>query len=250
MQSGYLNILTFTVMRKATLLIFALLSTGCWREVKVSSEMWVVRTPEGYRVVGFVPAEPLRERAYFFVLLSPLSLTFVSGRDTVPVFADLHVLTMDKQRRIDRAFLVSSPLRYPPNGGEILMRRMGRVVGRIELNLKRSDPNVLLDSFKVVRFRGKYHTYVWLTAVPSAKNYPRLILAKGEDSVSMLPVERARFLTMYRGREYHMYQEWYDRWIFVLRSDTPLPLRGYTFLFRGELFGAGDTSVVVLSADR
>ena len=223
----------------------AILSTGCWRKVSISSEMWIIRAKEGYRIVGFVPAAPLRERAYFFVLLSPLRLTFVSGRDTVPVFADLHVLTMDKQRRIERAFLVSAPMRYPPKGGEILIKRMGKVVGRIEVIPRETDPHVLLDSSKVVRFRGKYHTYVWLTAVPASKNYPRLLLLKGKDTAVLFPVEKARFLTKYRGREYHMYQEWYDRWIFVLRSDTPIPLSEGTLTFRGELFGVGDTSLTV-----
>jgi len=205
--------------------------------------MLVVKTPEGKRIVGFLPADILRERAYFFVLMAPLRLYFVSPTDTVPVHADIHVLTMDKQRRLNRAFLVSEPVHGDPEEGRLLMKRMNRVVGVVHLSLNPVGPHVRLDSIKADTFRGKSHVYVFTTALPAARNYPYLLAVKGGDTLKLVPVERARFLTRYHGRQYHMYQEWYDTWTFVARSDTPLTLSGYTLLFKGELFGAGDTTV-------
>ncbi len=230
-------------MRKIIPLLSALFLAGCWRIQEFSAEMMVVRTAEGKRVVGFLPADILRERAYFFVLMAPLRLYFVSSTDTVPVYADIHVLTMDKQRRIDRAFLVSDPVRGNPEEGRLIMKRLGRAVGIVHLSLSHVEPHVRLDSVKSDTFRGKHHVYVFTTAFPAARNYPYLIAVKGGDTLRLVPVERAKFLTRYHGRQYHMYQEWYDIWTFVARADTPLTLSGYALLFRGELFGVGDTTV-------
>ncbi len=226
------------------LLPFLPLMGGCWAYSERDAEMYVFHNGEERRVFGFLPADWVKERAYFFTIMMPLKLYLATPEETVRMFADLHVLTLDKQRNIKRAFLVSEPITSSPNGARVLLKRGDFNVGSIHLRLKETGVSVVLDSLRAEAHRNSHHTYVWIRTLPPARNFPEVIYYFGGDSLEMFPVEKAPFLVKHHGRLQYKYQEWYDRWIFTVKTPSPLPPPD-SLKVKAHIFMVGDTSLLL-----
>ncbi len=200
--------------------------------------MYVVKDGDSYRVVGFVPGEYLREGAYISAVLLPKRLLIKVGNKELPAYADILALTLDKQRRINRAFVVSEKFEY---SGEkkytLLIFKGNKVVGKIFGRLKLVNPHIEIVGIEKTRFKSFWHVYIKLKAVPAARNYPLLIGVHDSRMDTFFPVERSPFLTKYTGWEEHKYQGWYDYWIFSARFKSEPDVKDYRWIFKGDIFG-------------
>ena len=141
-------------------------------------DLFVVKDGGGFRVVGFIPADYIREEAYIPTLLFPKRMILEVGGRKINIYADVLALTLDKQRKFKRAFLVSDTYSY---FGE----RVGEIFGKL------------------------------IFVEPTARSYPKLLALKNGEADTFFPVEISKFLTKYPPRDDFKYRSWYDEWIFL-----------------------------------
>lgn|GEM_PF-1037473 len=223
-------------MRK---LLFFLPLISCFPQNEaLKQDLFVVKDGKSFRIVGFVPAKYIREGAYIPALLFPKVMILEVGGRNVRVYADVLALTLDKQRKFKRAFLVSDTFGY---SGEkeyrITVFKGKRKVGEIFGNLKFTEPKFEIKGKEIVKIGDFWHVYVFAKFVPAAKTYPILLALHNGKIDTFLPIEYSKFSTKYLPRDDFKYRNWYDEWIFVNRfkeipKDTP-----FKWIFVGEIFG-------------
>ncbi len=220
-------------------LLIGLLILSCYKvKEPLNVDMYVVKDGDGYRVVGFVDGEYLREHAYISALMLPTRLSIKVGNKEFPIYADILSLTLDKQRSINRAFLVSERFNYDGEKDFVIEVYKGSFkVGKIYGNLKPINPHYDITGIEKVYKDGRYYVYVKVKAYPALRNYPKLIMMNSEEIDTLIPVEIAPFKTEYTGRFWHKYQAWYDEWIFVGRFVSLPNLKGVKWFIDGKFFG-------------
>lgn len=220
-------------------LLIVLLILSCYKvKEDLRTDMYVVKDGDGYRVVGFVDGEYLRERAYISALILPERLSIKVGNKEFPIYADILSLTLDKQRSVNRAFLVSEKFNYDGEKDFVIEVYKGSFkVGKIYGNLKPINPHYEITGIERIYKDGRYYIYVKVKAYPALRNYPKLIMINSNEVDTFFPVELAPFRTEYTGRFWHKYQAWYDEWIFVGRFNNPPDLKDAKWIIDGEFFG-------------
>ena len=190
----------------------------------VNADLFVVKDEDSFRVAGFVPAEYVRESAYIPALLFPKSM----------IYADVLALTLDKQRKFKRAFLVSDKFDY---SGEkryrILVLKGGRKIGEIFGSLKFTEPKFEIEKTEIVKFGNFWYVYVFVKFIPAAKSHPKFLAIHGSKADTFFPVEISNFLTKYQPRDDFKYRSWYDEWIFVTRFKD-FPDTSFSWVFLGD----------------
>ncbi len=200
-------------------------------------DLFVVKDGKGFRVAGFVPASYLREDAYIPTLLFPKEMILEVGEKKLKIYADVLAMTLDKQRKFKKAFLVSDTFNY---SGEreykITVFKGKRKVGEIFGNLKFTQPRFEIERKEIFKFGEFWHVYVFAKFIPAAKSYPKLLALHDGEIDTFLPVEISKFLTKYTPRDDFKYRSWYDEWIFVARFKK-VPDTNFNWVFVGEIFG-------------
>lgn len=219
--------------------VLSLILLSCFpQKPPLNVDMFVVKDGNGFRVVGFIPAEYIREGAYIPTLMFPKRLVIIVGDKEFPIYADVLALTLDKQKKFKKAFLVSERFNY--KGEEefrIVVFKGNFKVGEIYGNLRVINPSYKIRSIEKVKMGDYWHVYVDVKFIPAAKSYPKLLAVYDGKADTFLPIEVAPFLTKYLGREDFKYRGWYDEWKFVKRFKEKPDLGSVNWTILGDIFG-------------
>ncbi len=222
-------------MRK--ILPFLLLLSCSPQKEPLNVDLFVVKDGGGFRVVGFIPADYIREEAYIPTLLFPKRMILEVGGRKINIYADVLALTLDKQRKFKRAFLVSDTFSYFGEGVyKITVLKGERKVGEIFGKLIFTEPRFEVEKKEIAKFDNFWHVYVFVKFIPAARSYPKLLALKNGEADTFFPVEISKFLTKYPPRDDFKYRSWYDEWIFVARFKE-FPDTTFKLIFVGEMFG-------------
>jgi hypothetical protein len=186
------------------ILPFLLLLSCFPQREPLNVDLFVVKDGGGFRVVGFIPADYIREEAYIPTLLFPKRMILEVGGRKINIYADVLALTLDKQRKFKRAFLVSDTYSY---FGE----RVGEIFGKLIF----TEPRFEVEKKEIAKFGNLWYVYVFVKFIPAARSYPKLLALKNGEADTFFPVEISKFLTKYPPRDDFKYRSWYDEWIFL-----------------------------------